>query len=204
MFRVDAGFTFPAVGDERAAGGRGVVEAGDVVALGLRRGVRRLEVVAEENRAVVGRVRAASSTGCSCRGWRESARRSGMRWWNWNKCAASMSCVRWPTVGSTSESFARMPFPRKSSGGGWGKWVTLCSRRTLFGKAVRRSVSLFKTLQSPNCCRRPVRRTLARVARQGTSRYKSVRPRLIIHGTDQDCSNRPSSRSAARPGSGGF
>ena len=58
MFGVDAGFAFPAVGDERAAGGRRVVEAGDVVALGVAGGVRRLEVVAEENRAVVGRVRA--------------------------------------------------------------------------------------------------------------------------------------------------
>lgn len=56
MFGVDAGFALPAVGDERAIGGSGVVKAGDVVAFRVGRGIGRLQIVTEEHRAGVRRI----------------------------------------------------------------------------------------------------------------------------------------------------
>ena len=49
VFRVDADAVSPAVGDEWTFLGCGVIEAGDVVALGKERGIGRVEVVAEEH-----------------------------------------------------------------------------------------------------------------------------------------------------------
>jgi hypothetical protein len=51
MFGFDMDFAFPTIGDERAAYGCGVVEAGDVCFLGFLCRVSRLKIMTEKHRS---------------------------------------------------------------------------------------------------------------------------------------------------------
>src|SRR4051794_28491969 len=49
MIRIDAALAFPAIGDQRPARSRRMIQAGDVVAFRGKRRISRLEVVSEEH-----------------------------------------------------------------------------------------------------------------------------------------------------------